>query len=446
MFASHPENHVSCEQLPPLAAEDHTCDVCTLAYPEISIDDAVGVIVGLPGAVREAVCAIPLEARRVRPGPQVWSVAEYVCHLRDVYIAYTIRLHHTRTKDRPTLEPMFNELRARRFRYNDCHLAATLDELAAAAAGFCDEVAGMREQDWDRVWTRLPGEQRTARWLVRQAMHEGVHHLSNIRTVGETLSGKASDREARVRVTFAGSGDAFGSRGRCQACIVVQAGRFPPILLDCGATSLIALKRQAIDPNTVGAVLVSHLHIDHFGGLPQLILDGQFRHRVAPLTVTGPAGTAERLATALELMFPGASTVRRRFDVNMIELRPDTTSTRIENAVVRAVEVDHGMPTSASLGLRVEVAGRAIAYSGDTAWTDALIDVVTGSDLFIAESYFWNKPVPYHVYHLRHADLVAHRDQLASQRIVLTHMSEDMLAHADEAAFDLAYDGHVVTL
>lgn len=245
-----------------------------------------------------------------------------------------------------------------------------------------------------------------------------------------------------MRVTFAGSGDAFGSGGRCQACIVVQAGGFPPILLDCGATSLVALKRQGIDPNTVGAVLVSHLHIDHFGGLPPLILDGQFRHRVAPLTVAGPAGTAERLAATLELMFPGASTVRRRFDVNVIELRPDTISTRIENAEVRAVEVDHGMP-SASLGLRVEVAGKTIAYSGDTAWTDALIDVATGSDLFIAESYFWNKPVPYH---LRHADLVAQRDQLASQRIVLTHMSEDMLTHADEAAFDLAYDGHVVTL
>jgi ribonuclease BN (tRNA processing enzyme) len=214
------------------------------------------------------------------------------------------------------------------------------------------------------------------------------------------------------------------------------------ILLDWGATSLIALKRQGIDPNTIGAVLVSHLHIDHFGGLPPLMLDGQFRHRVTPLTVAGPAGIAEQLATAPELMFPGASTLPRPFDVNVIEL-PNTISIRIGNAVVRAVEVDHGMPTSASLGFRVEVAGRTIAYRGDTAWTDTLIDVATGSDLFIAESYFWDKPVPYH---LRHADLVVHRDQLASQRIVLTHMSEDMLSHADEAAFELAYDGHVVNL
>jgi ribonuclease BN (tRNA processing enzyme) len=244
-------------------------------------------------------------------------------------------------------------------------------------------------------------------------------------------------------VTFAGSGDAFGSGGRCQACIVVQAGHHPPILLDCGATSLVALKREGIDPNTVAAVLVSHLHFDHYGGLPSLIIDGQFRRRVNPLTVAGPAGTAERLTAAFEVMFPGSSTVRRRFDVNVIELQPGPISTRIEHAAVRAVEVDHGMPDNVSLGLRLEVAGKSIAYSGDTAWNDVLIDLSTETDLFIAESYFWDKAVPYH---LRHADLVAHRDQLATRRTILTHMSDDMLGHAHEALFDLAYDGHVVTL
>jgi len=85
-----PENHVKSEQLPPLASEDHTCADCALAYAEISIEDAVSVIVGLPSAVREVVSAIPAEARRVRRGQQVWSVAEYLCHLRDVYVAFTI--------------------------------------------------------------------------------------------------------------------------------------------------------------------------------------------------------------------------------------------------------------------------------------------------------------------------------------------------------------------
>ncbi|MGH3634841.1 DinB family protein [Mycobacterium sp.] len=175
---------MSRQQLPPLAAEDHTCDVCALVYQQISIDDAVSAIADLPPAVREAVDAIPPEAQRQRPSPQVWSVAEYVCHLRDVYTTSTIRLHRTRTEDRPALEPMFNDLRAQRFHYNDADLAATLGELAAATAGFCEAITRTGEQDWDRVATRLPSEQRTARWLVRQAMHEGIHHLGDIRRIG----------------------------------------------------------------------------------------------------------------------------------------------------------------------------------------------------------------------------------------------------------------------
>lgn len=245
-----------------------------------------------------------------------------------------------------------------------------------------------------------------------------------------------------VTVTFAGSGDAFGSGGRLQACIAVQVGDQSPILLDCGATSLVALKRQGIDPGQVAAVFVSHLHVDHYGGLPQLILDGQFNRRVDPLTIAGPEGTADRLTAALEVMFPGSSTVRRRFDVAVVELRPEQTA-GIHNAVVHAVEVDHGMPGNTALGLRVGIGDKAIAYTGDTAWTDVLIGLAADSDLFIAESYHWEKAVPYH---LRHADLVAHRDQLVSRHIIVTHMSADMLDHAGEAAFDLAYDGRVVTL
>ncbi|OBG30012.1 DinB family protein [Mycobacterium sp. E3198] len=171
--------------LPPLAAEDHVCDTCAVVYSETGIDDAVAVIAGLPDAVADAIGVIAPAARRVRPAPDVWSVAEYLCHVRDVYVSFTIRLHRVRAEHEPALEPMFNDLRARRFRYNDCDIEATLGELAAGTAGFRDEVG--RTEDWDRAGSRLPGERRTARWLVRQAMHEGVHHLADIRRFGSEL-------------------------------------------------------------------------------------------------------------------------------------------------------------------------------------------------------------------------------------------------------------------
>ncbi|WP_436501690.1 MBL fold metallo-hydrolase [Actinokineospora sp. HUAS TT18] len=246
-----------------------------------------------------------------------------------------------------------------------------------------------------------------------------------------------------VKVTFAGSGDAFGSGGRFQACIHVRAADQPPVLLDCGATSLVALRQQGLDPGEVAAVFVSHRHVDHFGGLPHLVLDGQFTRRTTPLTVVGPRGTAGWLAEAMEVMFPGSSTVRRRFAVNVVELEPGGRATVVGAVTARAWQVNHGMAGGPFLGLRLELAGRTIGYTGDTAWTDTLVDIAAETDLFIAESYFWDKPVPYH---LRHTDLVAHRDELTSERVVLTHMSTDMLAHAHEAAFDLAHDGLSIDL
>src|ERR1017187_2758945 len=119
-------------------------------------------------------------------------------------------------------------------------------------------------------------------------------------------------QDAVMRVRFVGSGDAFGSGGRGQTCIHLAA-EGQVLLVDCGATSLVALKAQGLAPDAVGAVAVTHLHGDHFGGLPFLILDGQFSRRSAPLLVAGPPGTRARLATAMEALFPGSSRADRRF-------------------------------------------------------------------------------------------------------------------------------------
>ena len=246
----------------------------------------------------------------------------------------------------------------------------------------------------------------------------------------------------RVTVTFAGSGDAFGSGGRYQACIHLRGpGGAAPVLLDCGATSLPALRSCGLDPGEIAAVFVSHLHGDHFGGIPFLILNGQFAGRTRPLTVIGPPGTARRLPELMESMFPGSWPVRRRFAVDVAELRPGAAVTA---AGVRAegFAADHPSgPDGPALALRLTLGPTVIGYTGDTAWTDALLDVAAGTDLLIAEAYYRDKAVPYH---LRHADLVAHAPRLGSRRIVLTHMSADMLDHLDEVRFETARDGLVL--
>jgi len=244
-------------------------------------------------------------------------------------------------------------------------------------------------------------------------------------------------------VTFAGSGDAFGSGGRFQACIHLRLAGPPAagdVLLDCGATSLPALRRCGLDPGRIGTVFVSHLHGDHFGGLPFLILDGQLAGRVSPLVVAGPAGTGQRLAEAMECMFPGSARVRRRFAVEVIELRPGDASAVMAGVRARAYPASH--PSGApALVLRLTLGGRVIAYTGDTAWTPAIAEAAAGADLLIAEAYYWDKAVPHH---LRHADLAAHRDELTARRTVLTHLSADMLGHLEQARFETAHDGLVL--
>ena len=241
-----------------------------------------------------------------------------------------------------------------------------------------------------------------------------------------------------ITVTFAGSGDAFGSGGRFQACIHLRHDALAaPVLLDCGATSLTALRRAGLDPGEIGAVFVSHLHGDHFGGLPFLILDGQFSRRAAPLLVAGPPGTQRRLAITMECLFPGSTQVRRRFEVTVVELSPgkpqDVAGIRTE-----AWEASH--PSGApALILRVNVGGNVIAYTGDTAWTPAVAEAAHHADLLIAEAYYWDKAVPHH---LRYVDLADH--EITARRVILTHMSADMLAR--QTVYEAARDGMAITL
>lgn len=117
---------------------------------------------------------------RQAPAAGVWSPIEYLCHVRDVFVTYLIRLYRARTEDDPGLEPMFNDLRARRLRYAEREAAATLDELEAAVAGLLEEAGRFRPEAWSRTVHRLPGERRTALWLLRNAAHEGIHHLGDL--------------------------------------------------------------------------------------------------------------------------------------------------------------------------------------------------------------------------------------------------------------------------
>jgi ribonuclease BN (tRNA processing enzyme) len=232
-----------------------------------------------------------------------------------------------------------------------------------------------------------------------------------------------------MRMKFLGAGDAFGSGGRLNTCFLVNRGE-RSFLIDCGASAMIAIRRFGVDPNTINTIILSHLHGDHFGGLPFFILDAQLvSRRTRPLTIAGPRGLRTRLDALMEAMFPGSSQVERKFSIELIEFEPETpTMVGGGGPQVTGYLVEH--PSGApSLALRVECDGKVIAYTGDTEWLDVLISVGRDADLLIAEAYWYERKVRYH---LDFMTLKERLPQIGAKRLVITHMSKEMLGRLSE--------------
>jgi ribonuclease BN (tRNA processing enzyme) len=244
-----------------------------------------------------------------------------------------------------------------------------------------------------------------------------------------------------MKLRFLGCGDAFGSGGRFNTCFLVAHGdtRF---LIDCGASSMIAMRKFGIDPNGIDAVVISHLHGDHFAGLAFMLIDAQLMSkRTRPLAIVGPKTLAKRLGDTMECLFPGSTGMTWRFPLT-IDAFEEETAWRWRDVAVTPFRVKHfcGAPPYA---LRVECGGRTIAYSGDTEWVDALIPAARGADLFIAEAYFQDKAMKFH---LSYDTLMQHIDEIRPKRLVLTHMSADMLASVAGIPVEAAEDGLELTV
>lgn len=247
-----------------------------------------------------------------------------------------------------------------------------------------------------------------------------------------------------MRLTVIGCSDAFGSGARFNTCFMVQGGE-RTILLDCGASTPVALKVRGVDFNSIDGIVLTHLHGDHFGAIPFFMLESQFHlRRERPLTVVGPPGTRNRVIAAMEVFFPESSKTEWRFPFTIGEIAPGVPE-EVLGFAVRTTEVIHqsGAPSTA---VRLTGGGKSLAYSGDTEWTDALIPIADGADLFIIECYDHSRDVTGHMNFQR---LKEKRPALRARSTMITHMNPTMLARRDEArreGFLVAEDGLVVDL
>jgi ribonuclease BN (tRNA processing enzyme) len=247
-----------------------------------------------------------------------------------------------------------------------------------------------------------------------------------------------------MRATAIGTGDAFGSGGRIHTCWRLDAGG-NTICVDFGAAAIVGWARTKRPTTDIDAVVITHLHGDHFGGLPFLLLDAHYVcKRRKPLLIVGPPGLKARLDMLCEAMFAGSTRIQWSFAIDVREVEPGKPQ-RFPLFDFESAEVRHpsGAPSTA---VRVTCGGRTFAYSGDTEWIDALTGIAQGADLFVCECYSGEHPVPYH---LDWPTLRAQLPRLKARSVMVTHLGPSALSKIDDiraAGVGVAEDGLVIDL
>jgi len=249
-----------------------------------------------------------------------------------------------------------------------------------------------------------------------------------------------------MRLTVVGCAGSYPGPDSPASCYLLEAdheGRTWRILVDLGSGALGTLQ-QYVDPLTLDAVLLSHLHPDHYFDISGLYVIWKY-HPSGPqerIPVYGPAGVARQVSRAYGLpVEPGMSAEFdfREYDDAPIHLGP---------FVVKACRVVHPVP---AYGMRIEAGGRTLAYSGDTGPCDALVDLAKGADLLLAEASFRegeDNPEGLHMTGKEAAEMAVRAD---AGRLVLTHIPpwfDPQVAYEEarpvfEGQLDLATSGAV---
>ncbi len=223
-----------------------------------------------------------------------------------------------------------------------------------------------------------------------------------------------------MKVTVIGCSGSFAGPDSSASCYLLEApdaddpDRTWRVLLDLGSGALGALQRHA-DPLTIDAVLISHLHADHFFDISGFYVMRKYHPRGAQLRIPvhGPRGMKKRVAKAYGLpLDPGMNDefAFRRLRKSPLEIGPFTVTAR---------RVEH--PVEA-YGFRVEHDGKVLAYSGDTALCPSLRDLAADADLLLAEAAFRDDADNPPGIHMTGSEAAAVARDARVGHLVLTHI------------------------
>ncbi|MFI9511003.1 MBL fold metallo-hydrolase [Nocardia sp. NPDC052566] len=213
-----------------------------------------------------------------------------------------------------------------------------------------------------------------------------------------------------LAVTVLGSATPYPSADNACSGYLVSGGG-TRLWMDAGTGSLAQLRRH-IRLDEVDAIWISHLHADHSADLLTAyygLLYADIR-LAAPIPLYGPAGTAERLAHFLT-NGPTRSPIESAFEVHELH---DGHKAEVGALSLTTSEVAHGIPAFA---VRVEIGGRALTYSGDTAPCANLTELAAECDLLLCEADSATPSVDHHTPENAGDTATSAR----ARRLVLTH-------------------------
>lgn len=173
-----------------------------------------------------------------------------------------------------------------------------------------------------------------------------------------------------MRLIFLGTGDAFNSGGRFFTSILIDGSL--RILLDCSPNVVYALEKIRYPVNTISHILITHVHGDHAGGLPFILLNLTHKNR-GKITIIGPDELKEFIIDTYTLFF------RNEDALNVFRLYPPDSKLPFR---LRYIE---GVHPVTSYIYRLEIDGKSIVYTGDTAKVD-LSSFARDADILIHEA------------------------------------------------------------
>ncbi len=242
------------------------------------------------------------------------------------------------------------------------------------------------------------------------------------------------------RLLVLGSGNAFHAGGMAHSAFLMET-ESGLTLLECGATTLLQMKQRKVKLSNLRTIIISHLHGDHFGGLPFLLLDRAFSDEAdQPLCLIGPAQLKTQLFALMEVLYPASERHLERLNLQFKTLGGERISTA--DFAVDSFEVKHSEAINA-YAYRIDHPQFKVFYSGDLQWTDAVLDWSDGCDLKIIECNFLNNGKGGHV---SFEAVKEHLDRLGKSETYFHHLDQETRAYMLNSGLQCTEDGLTIWL